>query len=271
MRDMTACISTSGRGRSPSACPALRPGPEARAAGRPQVGVSGAGKTTLMDVLAGRKTSAGPARRGACELRAARAGASGCKGVGGVVPAYGTAWGCSCVRAQALHSEPQRANTFCWSMPCSQCALPQAAAPIQFPCAPRRGTGKRRRRAARALAAGRIAGDIRVNGFPWERRAFARVSGYVEQSDVNAPRATVWEALAFSAALRLPPSVGAAARADFVETARTLCSCSCCACTATGGMHLSRARLPCARPPRLPHVRACARSPEAAAARARRG
>ena len=77
---MTACISTAGRGRSPSACPALRPGPEARAAGRAQVGVSGAGKTTLLDVLAGRKTSAGPARAGACELRAARARRFGVQG-----------------------------------------------------------------------------------------------------------------------------------------------------------------------------------------------
>ena len=39
-----------------------------------------------------------------------------------------------------------------------------------------------------ARAAGRITGDIRVNGFPWERRSFARISGYVEQTDVNAPK-----------------------------------------------------------------------------------
>ncbi|KAK9836042.1 hypothetical protein WJX81_008449 [Elliptochloris bilobata] len=64
---------------------------------------------------------------------------------------------------------------------------------------------------------GRISGDIRVNSFPWERRTFARISGYVEQTDVNAPKATVWEALAFSAALRLPPSVTPRERADFVE------------------------------------------------------
>jgi hypothetical protein len=133
-------------------------------------------------------------------------------------------------------------------------------------------------RGARGRAAGRITGDIRVNGFPWERRAFARVSGYVEQSDVNAPRATVWEALAFSAALRLPPSVGAAARAEFVETACARlgrlrpaprpCNCT-AACTGAGRLRCApdRARPPHARPPRLPRVRACARSPEAAAAR----
>ena len=177
-------------------------------------------------------------------------------------------------------------------------------------------------------AAGRISGDIRVNGFPWERRTFARISGYVEQTDVNAPKvrqqrsccalatcalvtpspgrtsvdliapvnsrlnntsrftawlaryclhqslmvcffcmqqsecclsprsalhdcmrsrypdmlggggavmqATVWEALAFSAALRLAPSVSKQERADFVEKARLLprlaCTCSCVTC-----------------------------------------
>ena len=71
---------------------------------------------------------------------------------------------------------------------------------------------------------GRITGDIRINGFPWERRSFARISGYVEQTDVNAPKTTVWEALAFSAALRLPPSLGAQQRADFVEQVCKPCS-----------------------------------------------
>ncbi len=38
-------------------------------------------------------------------------------------------------------------------------------------------------------AVGRIEGDIRVNGFPQEHRTFARVSGYVEQSDIHSPQA----------------------------------------------------------------------------------
>ena len=46
----------------------------------------------------------------------------------------------------------------------------------------------------------------------------------MEQTDVNAPKTTVWEALAFSAALRLPPSVGAQQRADFVEQVCKPCS-----------------------------------------------
>lgn len=34
-------------------------------------------------------------------------------------------------------------------------------------------------------AAGTITGDIRVNGHPWKRDSFVRVSGYVEQFDVH--------------------------------------------------------------------------------------
>ncbi|EIE26053.1 ATP-binding cassette transporter [Coccomyxa subellipsoidea C-169] len=54
---------------------------------------------------------------------------------------------------------------------------------------------------------GRIEGDIRVNGFPQEHRTFARVSGYVEQSDIHSPQATVEEALWFSARLRLSKDI----------------------------------------------------------------
>ena len=33
-----------------------------------------------------------------------------------------------------------------------------------------------------------MTGDIRVNGFPKEQRTFARVTGYVEQSDIHSPQ-----------------------------------------------------------------------------------
>ena len=50
---------------------------------------------------------------------------------------------------------------------------------------------------------GRISGEVRINGYPQEQRTWARVSGYVEQSDIHSPQATVEEALWFSARLRL--------------------------------------------------------------------
>ena len=37
-------------------------------------------------------------------------------------------------------------------------------------------------------AVGRVTGDVRVNGFPWDRASFARVSGYVEQIDVHSSK-----------------------------------------------------------------------------------
>ena len=33
-----------------------------------------------------------------------------------------------------------------------------------------------------------MSGDIRVNGFPKEQKTFARVTGYVEQSDIHSPQ-----------------------------------------------------------------------------------
>jgi hypothetical protein len=33
-----------------------------------------------------------------------------------------------------------------------------------------------------------VTGDIRVNGFAKEQRTFARVTGYVEQSDIHSPQ-----------------------------------------------------------------------------------
>ncbi len=36
--------------------------------------------------------------------------------------------------------------------------------------------------------AGRLAGDVRVNGHPQDFKTFARVSGYCEQFDIHSPQ-----------------------------------------------------------------------------------
>eukprot|EP00300_Choanocystis_sp_HF-7_P021794 c20895_g1_i1.p1 GENE.c20895_g1_i1~~c20895_g1_i1.p1 ORF type:complete len:1359 (+),score=349.22 c20895_g1_i1:1-4077(+) len=65
---------------------------------------------------------------------------------------------------------------------------------------------------------GKCSGQIFVNGKQKEQRSYSRLSGYVEQQDLHSPRATVREALQFSAHLRLPASlVTANQRCDFVE------------------------------------------------------
>ena len=64
--------------------------------------------------------------------------------------------------------------------------------------------------------AGTISGDLYMAGSSVERAAFARNTAYCEQLDVHTALATVSESLHFSAALRLPASVPAATRREFV-------------------------------------------------------
>lgn len=65
--------------------------------------------------------------------------------------------------------------------------------------------------------AGKIEGEILVNGYPKHEATFSRVTGYVEQTDVHTPTDTVREALMFSARLRLPSSVTHEQRVAFVD------------------------------------------------------
>ncbi|GAQ91789.1 pleiotropic drug resistance protein [Klebsormidium nitens] len=64
---------------------------------------------------------------------------------------------------------------------------------------------------------GYVEGDVFVGGFPKEQDSFARVSGYVEQFDIHSPSTTVFEALTFSAWLRLSETVDPQTRKEFVE------------------------------------------------------
>lgn len=64
---------------------------------------------------------------------------------------------------------------------------------------------------------GSVTGVLKLNGRPATREMLACTSGYSEQADVHVPHATVREALAFSAALRLPPATSAADRAVVVD------------------------------------------------------
>lgn len=55
-------------------------------------------------------------------------------------------------------------------------------------------------------------GDIRVSGYPKVQETFARIAGYVEQSDIHSPQVTVHESLIYSSWLRLPKDVDAKTR-----------------------------------------------------------
>ena len=59
---------------------------------------------------------------------------------------------------------------------------------------------------------GYIEGDIRVSGYPKVQETFARIAGYVEQTDIHSPQVTVHESLTYSSWLRLPTEVDRATR-----------------------------------------------------------
>jgi ABC-type multidrug transport system ATPase subunit len=66
-------------------------------------------------------------------------------------------------------------------------------------------------------ASGEVSGDIRINGDPQESNSFRRVTGYVEQFDVQSPQLTVRETVEFSAKMRLDESIPLAEKLKFVD------------------------------------------------------
>ncbi|KAL3631834.1 transcription factor [Castilleja foliolosa] len=69
---------------------------------------------------------------------------------------------------------------------------------------------------------GYIEGNITISGYPKNQETFARISGYCEQNDIHSPCVTVYEALIFSAWLRLPSEVDSETRQAFVENVMEL-------------------------------------------------
>jgi ABC-type multidrug transport system ATPase subunit len=69
---------------------------------------------------------------------------------------------------------------------------------------------------------GTITGEIFINGKPKDQKYFQRISGYVEQFDSLSPHETTRDAIEFSAALRLPPSVSVEDRAKWVDAVITM-------------------------------------------------
>ena len=65
---------------------------------------------------------------------------------------------------------------------------------------------------------GTIKGDMYINGKPKDQKYFQRIMAYVEQFDTLSPHETTRDAIEFSAALRLPPSVSAVDRQKWVDS-----------------------------------------------------
>ncbi|EEF43177.1 ATP-binding cassette transporter, putative [Ricinus communis] len=64
---------------------------------------------------------------------------------------------------------------------------------------------------------GTINGDIRIGGYPKVQDTFARISGYVEQTDIHSPQITVEESVIYSAWLRLPSETDPKTKSEFVN------------------------------------------------------
>ncbi|KAL8555070.1 hypothetical protein ACS0TY_003028 [Phlomoides rotata] len=64
---------------------------------------------------------------------------------------------------------------------------------------------------------GTVEGVIRIGGYPKVQKAFSRISGYCEQTDIHSPHVTVEESVAFSAWLRLDPQIGLKTKSEFVK------------------------------------------------------
>jgi ABC-type multidrug transport system ATPase subunit len=71
------------------------------------------------------------------------------------------------------------------------------------------------------FAAGRVSGQIWVNGSPKEQATFTKIAGYVQQEDVLSAYATVAETLTFSARMRLPSGLSDSRVSAFVEEVAT--------------------------------------------------
>ncbi|KAL7691044.1 putative pleiotropic drug resistance protein PDR/CDR [Plasmopara halstedii] len=64
---------------------------------------------------------------------------------------------------------------------------------------------------------GRIVGDIYVNGELKDPTIFSRITAYCEQMDIHSEAASIFEALVFSAKLRLPPTFSEEERMNLVH------------------------------------------------------
>eukprot|EP00644_Phytophthora_capsici_P007708 jgi/Phyca11/536708/estExt2_fgenesh1_pg.C_PHYCAscaffold_610002 len=64
---------------------------------------------------------------------------------------------------------------------------------------------------------GRIVGDITANGEPKNPANFSRITAYCEQMDIYSEAASIYEALVFSANLRLPPTFSEEQRENLVN------------------------------------------------------
>ncbi|KAG6957952.1 hypothetical protein JG687_00009672 [Phytophthora cactorum] len=87
---------------------------------------------------------------------------------------------------------------------------------------------------------GRIVGDIIVNGEPKDPANFSRITAYCEQMDIHSEAATIYEALVFSANLRLPPNFTKEQRMNLVHETLDLLELTAISGAMVGGLSVEQ-------------------------------
>ncbi|CAH0493288.1 unnamed protein product [Peronospora farinosa] len=87
---------------------------------------------------------------------------------------------------------------------------------------------------------GRIVGDIYVNGEVKDPAIFSRITAYCEQMDIHSEAASIYEALVFSAKLRLPPNFTEEERMNLVHETLELLELSSIASEMVGSLSVEQ-------------------------------
>ncbi|KAG3089266.1 ABC transporter G family member 37 [Phytophthora idaei] len=87
---------------------------------------------------------------------------------------------------------------------------------------------------------GRIVGDIIVNGEHKDPANFSRITAYCEQMDIHSEAATIYEALVFSANLRLPPNFTKEQRMNLVHETLDLLELTAISSAMVGGLSVEQ-------------------------------
>jgi ABC-type multidrug transport system ATPase subunit len=87
---------------------------------------------------------------------------------------------------------------------------------------------------------GRVVGDIIVNGEPKNPANFSRITAYCEQMDIHSEAASIYEALVFSANLRLPPNFTKDERMNLVHETLDLLELTCIAGEMVGSLSVEQ-------------------------------
>ena len=117
----------------------------------------------------------------------------------------------------ALHPPPGQGVTNCFSLLRDLSGWVAAGEVVVIAGAPGCGKTTLLNALAWRKVAGRVSGQVLVNGYPRERESWIRATGYVEKAEVYPPYLTLYECLCYRAAMNLPRHVTSRQRGRLLE------------------------------------------------------